>query len=110
MTTLDLTLYRLLKTVPRGKVTTYKELARAAGTTAYRAVGQAMRRNPYAPGVPCHRVVSSTGKLGGFMGKTQGQELQKKIGLLSAEGVKVLHGKIVDFDTVLYTFPAHPRQ
>ena len=104
MTTLDQTLYALLKRVPRGKVTTYKALALAAGTTAYRAVGQAMRKNPFAPDVPCHRVVSSTGKLGGFMGKTAGPEIQKKIRLLADEGVTVHQGKIADFETHLYTF------
>ncbi|MBU0760189.1 MAG: MGMT family protein [Nanoarchaeota archaeon] len=50
--------YSVLKKVPRGKVTTYGEIARA--------VGNAMKRNPYAPEVPCHRVVRSDGKVGGF--------------------------------------------
>ncbi len=44
--------YDLLRTVPKGRVTTYKEIAYALGTRAYRGVGQAMRRNPYAPEVP----------------------------------------------------------
>lgn len=44
--------YALLRKVPRGRVTTYKEIAHALGTRAYRGVGQAMRRNPYAPQVP----------------------------------------------------------
>jgi methylated-DNA-[protein]-cysteine S-methyltransferase len=44
--------YDLLRTVPKGRVTTYKEIARALGTRAYRGVGQAMRKNPYAPEVP----------------------------------------------------------
>ena len=44
--------YALLKKVPEGRVTTYKEIARALGTRAYRGVGQAMKRNPYAPEVP----------------------------------------------------------
>ena len=61
-------IYSLLKKVPKGKVTTYKALAQAAGTKAYRAVGQAMRCNPYAPIVPCHRVVASDGSIGGFRG------------------------------------------
>jgi len=45
-------IYDLLRTVPRGRVTTYKLLAHTLGTRAYRAVGQAMRKNPYAPEVP----------------------------------------------------------
>ena len=44
--------YDLLRKVPKGRVTTYKEIAHALGTRAYRGVGQAMRRNPYAPEVP----------------------------------------------------------
>ena len=44
--------YDLLRKVPKGRVTTYKKIAHALGTRAYRGVGQAMRRNPYAPEVP----------------------------------------------------------
>ena len=44
--------YDLLRKVPKGRVTTYKEIAHALGTKAYRGVGQAMKRNPYAPEVP----------------------------------------------------------
>jgi len=44
--------YDLLRKVPKGRVTTYKEIAHALKTRAYRGVGQAMRRNPYAPEVP----------------------------------------------------------
>ena len=44
--------YGLLRKVPKGRVTTYKEIAHALETRAYRGVGQAMRKNPYAPTVP----------------------------------------------------------
>jgi len=44
--------YNILRTVPEGRVTTYKEIAHALGTKAYRGVGQVMKRNPYAPEVP----------------------------------------------------------
>ena len=44
--------YDLLRKVPKGRVTTYKEIAHGLGTKAYRGVGQAMKRNPYAPEVP----------------------------------------------------------
>ena len=53
--------YFLTKKVPKGRVTTYKELAKKLKTKAYRAVGQALKCNPYAPKVPCHRVVKSVG-------------------------------------------------
>jgi len=45
-------IYDLLRTVPEGKLTTYRDLAHALGSRAYRGVGQAMRKNPYAPEVP----------------------------------------------------------
>src|SRR3972149_6154158 len=83
--------YSILETVPKGKVTTYAELARALGTKAYRAVGNAMNKNPHAPRVPVHRVVNSDGRVGGF---AWGQE--KKIAMLTTEGVKVKDGRIVD--------------
>lgn len=104
MTPFALRIYDLLRSVPAGHVTTYRDLAHAAGSQAYRAVGQAMRHNPYAPQVPCHRVVSSTGKIGGFMGKTGGTEISKKISLLRAEGVEVSGGRIRNFTAIRHTF------
>ena len=74
-----------------GKVTTYKELANAVGAPkAFRAVGTALRNNPYAPIVPCHRVVAANLSLGGFYGSTDpnGPNLKKKVDLLRDEGVK----------------------
>lgn len=93
-------IYALLKQVPKGRVTTYKILANKLGTNAYRAVGQALRNNPYAPEVPCHRVVASDGTIGGFMGKTEGESIEKKIALLKAEGVEVKNRCVVNFDDV----------
>ena len=89
-------IYNLLKKVPKGKVTTYKLLAEKMRTKAYRAVGQAMRCNPYAPEVPCHRVVKSDGSIGGFMGKISknSKEVKKKIKMLEMEGVEVKNNKV----------------
>lgn len=79
--------YSFLKeNVPRGKVTTYKALAKALKSSP-RAVGQALRRNPYAPSVPCHRVVASDRSIGGFKGKTAGRAVAEKISLLKKEKV-----------------------
>lgn len=86
--------YRLCQQVPPGKVTTYKEIAHVLGSKRYRAVGQALRCNPYAPKVPCHRVVASDGSIGGFKGTKQGKPIQEKVKLLEMEGVKVINGKI----------------
>ena len=52
-----------------------------------------MRNNPYAPDVPCHRVVASDGTIGGFKGKTAGKTIQEKIALLRSEGVRYCHLK-----------------
>lgn len=93
-----------MRRIPRGKVTTYKQLARALNTRAYRAVGNACRRNPYAPEVPCHRVVKTDGTIGGFGGKMKGKNVKKKVALLKREGVKIKDGKVVDFGKKLYKF------
>lgn len=82
--------YRVLKRVPKGSLTTYAALARAIGRPgAARAVGNALNKNPYAPQVPCHRVVRSDGRVGGFASGTG-----KKIALLRKEGVLIVHGKV----------------
>lgn len=94
--------YELLKRVPKGRVTTYKALAHALHTKGYRAIGQFMRTNPYAPRVPCHRVVASDGTIGGYMGKTSGSEIAKKVRMLKAEGVKVSGKRILNFSQVLF--------
>jgi len=86
MTSFNERCYTLLRRVPNGKVTTYKALARALGTKAYRAVGQAMNKNPYAPQVPCHRVIAADGSIGGFAHGTN-----KKRAMLKKEGIE---GKI----------------
>ena len=58
--------YAVLKRVPKGKVITYKSIAKKLKSKGYRAVGKAMNKNPYSPKVPCHRVVCSSGHVGGF--------------------------------------------
>ena len=93
--------WALTARIPRGRVTTYAELARALGTRAYRAVGNAMNKNPYAPGVPCHRVVGSDGSLTGFAGG-----LDKKRRMLAEEGValradRVMLDGVFKFSTVV---------
>mgnify|MGYP001563231018 CR=1 FL=1 len=59
--------YRVVACIPRGHVMTYAEVARRVGNPkAARAVGRALHVNPFAPDVPCHRVIRSDGTLGGF--------------------------------------------
>lgn len=98
-------IYKKLKTVPKGKVTTYKALAKAVNSKAYRAVGTAMAKNPYsvwgrAGGkscrrqqeiVPCHRVINSDGSIGNYSGKGGNKT---KIQMLRKEGVKIINNKV----------------
>jgi methylated-DNA-[protein]-cysteine S-methyltransferase len=88
--------YDALMRVPKGKVTTYKWLANRVGCGSAQAVGQALRRNPFAPRVPCHRVISSDLCVGGFAGKREGAKIRKKLKLLEGEGVKFRAGRLLD--------------
>ncbi len=82
--------YASMRRIPRGKVSTYKALAKAAGhPKAARAVGNACNANPDAPRTPCHRVIASDGSLGGYA-----HGLKKKVALLEVEGVEIARGKI----------------
>ena len=58
--------YNLITQIPKGKISTYKEIAKALNTKAYRAVGNAMAKNPNLIFVPCHRVIRSDGSIGGY--------------------------------------------
>ncbi len=89
--------YKLTKQIPKGKVSTYGMIAKALNTKAYRAVGSALHVNPYSPIVPCHRIVKSSGELGGFAGG-----INKKIKMLEIEGIKIKNGKVVDFKKFLF--------
>lgn len=79
---------RVVKDIPKGKTLTYKEVALRAGSPqAARAVGTIMSHNTDTS-IPCHRVIRSDGKLGGYNGIRGGQEgIQAKQKLLKAEGV-----------------------
>jgi len=93
-----------MQRIPKGRVTTYSMIAKKLNTRAYRAVGNACRKNPYAPRVPCHRVVRTDGTVGGFGGKTSGKTVEKKIRLLRKENVEIKNGKITNFEKVLFRF------
>ncbi len=93
MPTFNERVWNVAKRIQKGKISTYKEIAHALGCRAYRAVGQAMNKNPHAPIVPCHRVVASDGSLGGFA-----HGARKKALLLAQEGIEVQKGRIVDFN------------
>ena len=74
--------YAVVRRIPRGQTRSYRWVAEQLGDSELaRAVGNALHRNPYAPRVPCHRVVRTDGSLGGFAGGTA-----KKLTLLRQEG------------------------
>ena len=97
---LEQKIYKKLLEVPKGQITTYGDLAKAVGLkNGQRLIGKIMNKNPYPVLVPCHRVVMSTGKLGGY---AYGKHV--KIKILSDEGVKIINGKIESFDKKLFKF------
>ena len=90
----------LTKQIPQGKITTYKQLAAAAGNPkASRAVGSALNKNAQPIIIPCHRVIKSTGDIGGYSG---GKE--KKAALLKKERIPIKEDKIIDLKHHLHTF------
>lgn len=93
--------YKLTSLIPRGCVSTYSKIAQALNNPkAGRAVGNALNKNPYAPFVPCHRVVRISGEVGGFACGTKA-----KIEILKKEGIIINKGKI-DLHKYLYEFKA----
>ncbi len=90
----------LIKKIPKGKITTYKAIAEALNSRAYRAVGTAMKGNTNAPIVPCHRVVKADGFVGEYKGT---KDNRKKIELLKSEGVVIKNNRI-DLGEYLYCF------
>jgi methylated-DNA-[protein]-cysteine S-methyltransferase len=77
-------------------VITYAALGRRIGCRSPRAIGQALRTNPFAPQVPCHRVIASDLSPGGFNGRTSGAALAKKLRLLATEGIVFKNGRLAD--------------
>ena len=93
-------IYKKLLEVPEGKITTYGELAKAVGLkNGQRVIGNIMNKNPYPVIVPCHRVVKSDGKVGGYAFGTD-----IKINMLTKEGLEITNGKILDFKKRIHRF------
>ena len=86
-TEFQLKVWAYLRKIPRGSLKTYSQVAKAIGKPrAVRAVANAIGKNPYAPKIPCHRVIRSDGSIGGYSGKGG---LKTKRFLLKKEGVKL---------------------
>jgi len=80
--------YNLCRKIPKGKISTYYEIAYALNLKVYRAVGNALNKNK-SKQVPCHRVIKSSGEIGGFNKGTK-----NKIKLLKKEGIIIKNNKI----------------
>ncbi|MEO0087279.1 MAG: MGMT family protein [candidate division WOR-3 bacterium] len=81
----------IVKEIPKGKVMTYQEVAIKLGNkNLARAVGQALKRNPYPIIIPCHRVIRNDGKIGGYS-----LGAKKKIELLRKEGILIVRDKVI---------------
>ncbi len=81
----QISVWEALKAIPRGETRTYREIAQQIGRpNSVRAIANAIGKNPYAPEIPCHRVVRTDGSLGGYSGPGG---IETKIRLLREEGV-----------------------
>jgi methylated-DNA-[protein]-cysteine S-methyltransferase len=97
---LEQKIYKKLLEVPKGQITTYGELAKAVGLkNGQRTIGKIMNKNPCPVIIPCHRVVMSTGKIGGY---AYGENIKTK--LLNDEGIQIKNGKIMDLENKVYRF------
>ena len=86
-TKFQLKVWSYLRKIPRGSVKTYSQVAKAIRKPlAVRAVANAIGKNPYAPKIPCHRVIRSDGSLGGYSGKGG---VKTKRFLLKKEGIRL---------------------
>ena len=87
-TSFETRVYGSLREIPKGRVVTYSVLAAHLECRSAQAVGQALKRNPLAPEVPCHRVIKTNLTLGGYDGKVKGVRVVRKRRLLEEEGVE----------------------
>ncbi len=99
--------WEAISLIPKGRVTTYGAIARYLGTPkAFRAVGTAVGLNPYAPQIPCHRVVRFDGHIGSYSAEGG---VGAKIALLESEGLKIVGERIVGFKEYLYLYEDQQR-
>jgi len=92
--------YSNLRKVPKGKVTTYKELAKSINSKAYRYMGYLMKHNKDSINIPCYKVINSDGSIGNYSGNGG---IKTKIKLLKKDGIKIKNKKI-DLKKYLHKF------
>ena len=93
--------YQLVSKIPKGKISTYKEIGLTLNTKAYRSIGRIMAKNPHLIDVPCHRVVKTDGYIGGYA-----LGMMKKIELLQDEGLIIKNNRIVNYKNYMFYFIA----
>lgn len=89
LTDFEMRVCKLLLEIPKGKVTTYKEIGKKLNTKAYRAVGNALHKNPWPDKYPCFKVINSGGRLGGF-----GLGMREKVRRLKKDGIIIRNNRI----------------
>jgi O-6-methylguanine DNA methyltransferase len=97
-------LQHLLSQIPKGKVTTYKEIARVMGTKGYRYIGQLLGKNPEPDKYSCYKVVCFDGSLGGYSGG-----IKNKIQRLRNVGIEIKNNKVFNLESVLFKFIYKPE-
>ena len=94
--------WKVLEKIPRGRITTYGEIAKFLGRqNASRAVGNAVGKNPFAPRIPCHRVVKKNGEIGGY---SAAGGAGAKIQILKSEKILVKNNRVQNFEKVFFRF------
>ena len=88
--------YKKLKEIPRGKIITYKELAKSVNSKAYRTIGTILKTNIDLKNIPCYKVIKSDGGIGKYQ-----KGIKNKIKLLKRDGIKIKNNKI-DLKKYLY--------
>ena len=96
VTTFQQKVFNAVAQVPQGRVTTYKLVAEYLQCASPQAIGQALKKNPCSPDIPCHRVIASDLSLGGYKGKTGEANTKFKLEMLSREGVQFENNKLKD--------------
>ena len=103
MTTLELKVLKKLKTIPKGKVVTYKILAKICKIkNGARFVGNVMKKNPYPDKYPCYKVVKINGEVGAYSALNGATS---KIRLLEKDGIRIKNGVIVNLEKYLHVSP-----
>ena len=95
-------IFDLCQKIPRGKVTTYKEIAIALNSKSYRAIGRILKNNKTPEMIPCYKVIKSNGVLGGYCGNDK-SNIQIKINKLQKDGIEIIGNKI-DLKKYLHRF------